>query len=120
MGFGEIAPRSEHVLPEVCCRKKNKLYMATPKKVKTQDHDKIQAWAQKHGGVPTVIEQKEDGFHPQPLEIYFNQDNTDVTFDRKQVSWESFFTIMNNRGFAMIYEENGEDPHYHEFVPEGA
>lgn len=94
--------------------------MATPKKVKTQDSEVIKAWAKKHGGVPTVVEQKKEGYHAQPLEIYFNQDATNVTFERKQVTWEAFFTIMDNRGFAMVYEENGEDPHYHEFVREGA
>lgn len=94
--------------------------MATPKKVKTQDPEVIKAWADKHGGVPTVVEQKKEGYHAQPLEIYFNQDTTNVTFERKQVTWEAFFTIMDNRGFAMVYEENGEDPHFHEFVQEGA
>jgi hypothetical protein len=94
--------------------------MAATKKVKTQDREVIKAWANKHGGVPTVVEQKIEGYHAQPLEIYFNQDTTDVTFERKQVTWEVFFTIMNNRNFAMVYEENGDDPHYHEFVQEGA
>ena len=92
--------------------------MATVKRIKTRNEMEIKAWADSMGGVPTLIEQNEVGYHAQPLKIYFNQEDTAETLPRRQVSWETFFQIMQQREFSLVYEENGLDPYYHEFVPE--
>lgn len=91
--------------------------MSTPKRVKTVDSDAIRTWAEARGGVPTIVEQSTEGYHPQPLEIYFNDAPTANTFSRKQIAWDDFFKIMQSRDLAFVYEENGNDPRFHEFVP---
>lgn len=93
--------------------------MGELKQIKTRDHDKIREWAESLDGVPTMIDQVEEGRHPQPLQIYFDLDDSEPEheFSYRQVSWKEFFQEMDKREFALVYELNGDDPHYHEFVP---
>lgn len=68
-----------------------------------------------------MIDQVEDGYHSQPLRIYFEEhQQADLEFDLKPVSWEIFFTEMQNRELAFAYEDGGQDPYYYEFVPANA
>ena len=91
-----------------------------PKTIKTVDRNLIQAYAEARDGTPAMVDQVEDGYHSQPLRIHFNGRDTDVTFDLKPVSWDIFFTEMDNRELALTYEEGGDDPYFYEFVPHNA
>jgi hypothetical protein len=88
--------------------------------IKTIDQNIIKAFAEARNGSPALVDQVEDGYNSQPLRIHFAEQNNEDDFELKPVSWEVFFTEMQNRELALAYEEGGDDPYFYEFVPANA
>ncbi|MGB3547497.1 MAG: hypothetical protein WBA17_11015 [Saprospiraceae bacterium] len=87
--------------------------------IKTTEEEVIKAWAAARSGVPVLVDQVLDGYHSQPLRIYFEEQTSATDFDLKPVDWKVFFVEMRNRDLAFAYEENGDDNFFYEFVPAG-
>lgn len=90
--------------------------MARNEIIKTTDRDVIKQWAEARAGVPAVVDQVEEGYNSDPLRIYFEKQSTENLFALKPIDWETFFTIMDNRGLAFAYRPEGENEYYYEFV----
>lgn len=79
--------------------------MASAKK--TQDHDTIKQWIQKHQGRPAVVSathntDEGDGI----LRVKFNDNEENL----EEVEWEEFFDIFDENALTFLYqdEEKGE------------
>lgn len=80
---------------------------------KTTDHETIQSWALSHDGIPTVIEDTEDGPGQGVLRIHFPNNSSDYNFN--EISWEQFFQQFEDNGLAFLYQDK-EDSTFHKFV----
>ncbi|WP_116126610.1 hypothetical protein [Lewinella sp. IMCC34183] len=85
--------------------------------IKTIDRNLIKSFAESRKGLPAMVDQVADGYNSQPLRIHFDEVDNEDSFDVNPVSWEVFFTEMQNRELALAYEEDGDDLYYYEFVP---
>ncbi|HEY4650714.1 MAG TPA: hypothetical protein VIG72_04835 [Pontibacter sp.] len=74
---------------------------------KTTNHNEIKKWAEKHGGVPSIIKGTEDdGSGEGVLRIHFPEksDNND-SFE--EVSWDEFFKEFDNSKLALLHDPDG-------------
>lgn len=72
----------------------------------TRNHDVIRQWARARDAAPVVIIGTEHGELPGALAFSF----PDVGgADLKQVSWDEWFKMFDDRGFSFVYQETTED-----------
>jgi hypothetical protein len=74
---------------------------------KTTNHDEIKKWAEKHGGVPSIIKGTEDdGKGEGVLRIHFpEKSKDDDSFE--EVSWNEFFKEFDNNKLALLHDPDG-------------
>ena len=71
---------------------------------KTTNHKEIQEWAQKHGGVPSIIKDTEDdGKGEGVLRIHFPQKSKDED-SFKKISWDEFFKEFDSNKLALLHD----------------
>ena len=79
--------------------------------IETKDHTKIRQWAEKHKGVPAVIEGKHKKGDEGILRIKFNDDNENL----QEISWEEFFDQFDEHGLTFLYQ-NEANSRFNKFV----
>jgi hypothetical protein len=72
---------------------------AKTKAHRTRNHDTIRQWAEARGGHPAMVEGTEI------LRIDFNEPDQKL----KQVSWEDFFRVFDDRDVAFLYQDQTHD-----------
>lgn len=80
---------------------------------RTQDHGRIRRWAEERGGRPSMVE------GTQILRIDFNEPDQKL----RQVSWDEFFRVFDDRGLDFLYQdktEDGKQSRFFKFVEAGA
>ena len=80
----------------------------------TQDHATIKAWAEARNGRPVRIAYDSTGRGPEPLKIYFDDEQYDVQQSVQTLDWEEWFAIFDSMNYSFAYSENGEDDRFHE------
>jgi hypothetical protein len=83
--------------------KKRGKFMAAARR--TQDHEEIRAWVEKHGGAPAVVQSIDDGSEDAigVLRIKFEPDESNM----RDVDWDEFFDTFDNNDLAFIYQMEG-------------
>jgi hypothetical protein len=71
---------------------------------RTVDHEEIRSWANERGGRPARVKGTGDGDHDGVLRIDF--DGPDDALEA--ISWEDFFEVFEDRGLALVYQEETE------------
>ncbi len=82
----------------------------------TSNHETIKTWANKHNGVPGVIEEATTANDSRPLTIIWPENRSDAKF--REVSWDTFFDHFELRQLALEYDSAGMSKK-HEFVSRG-
>lgn len=80
---------------------------------RTQDHGTIRRWAEERGGRPSMVE------GTQILRFDFNEPDQKL----KQVSWDEFFRVFDDRGLDFLYQDktdDGKQSRFFKFVEAGA
>jgi hypothetical protein len=80
---------------------------------RTRDHDEIRRWAEERRGKPAMVEETKI------LRIDFGKPEENF----KQVSWDEFFKIFDDRDLEFLYQEETEDggvSRFNKFVRSGA
>lgn len=80
---------------------------------RTQDHGTIHRWAEERGGRPSMVE------GTQILRFDFNEPDQKL----KQVSWDEFFRVFDDRGLDFLYQDqtdDGKHSRFFKFVEAGA
>lgn len=74
---------------------------------KTTNYKEIKEWAEKHGGVPSVVKGTEDNSSGEGvLRIHFPKKSDDNgSFD--EISWEEFFKEFDKNNLALLHDPNG-------------
>ena len=83
----------------------------------THDHAEIKAWAEKHGGVPSVVADTEKGGGG-VLRIHFPK-HSDSKSDLKETDWDTFFETFDKNKLDFLYQDkkaDGEESTFHKFV----
>lgn len=84
----------------------------------TNDHKKIQAWAEGREGVPAKIKSTGKDDEDGVLRIHFpKHSNNDDRFE--EISWEDFFENFDKNKLNFLYQdkkEDGELSTFHKFV----
>lgn len=84
----------------------------------TRDHDTIQAWVEKRGGVPSVVKgtaKKKDGGGILRIDFpgYSGEDSLE------EISWEEFFQKFDESKLEFLYQEttaDGKESRFNKFV----
>ena len=71
----------------------------------TQDHDEIQAWAERRGAVPGEVASTEGKSGPGILRIMFPKAPHANDSSLKEISWDDFFEKFDDSGLALVYQE---------------
>jgi hypothetical protein len=79
----------------------------------TTDHVEIRKWIEAHNGVPTVIEDTEDGKGAGLLRVHFPKASDDGQF--KEIGWDKFFDTFDKKDLAFIYQDDKEST-FHKFI----
>lgn len=82
----------------------------------TTDHDTIRAWAEERGGKPTVVAATagDDGGI-----LRFDFPGYGGGDDLEEITWDEFFSTFEDRGLALVYQEetaDGERSNFSQFV----
>jgi len=72
---------------------------AKSKAGRTRDHNEIRRWAEDRGGHPAMVEGTEI------LRIDFGEPEDKL----KQVSWEQFFRVFDDRDLEFLYQDRTQD-----------
>ena len=89
--------------------------MAASEGKKTVAHAKIQAWAEKRGGIPSVVKATEDNKKGGILRFDFGK--PEAALDK--ISWPEFFKIFEKHELALLYQEktaSGKLSRFNKFV----
>lgn len=84
----------------------------------THDHAKIKAWAEKHGGVPSIVEDTDKGSKGGILRIHFPK-HSESKSELKETDWDTFFKTFDKNKLDFIYQDkkaDGEESTFHKFV----
>lgn len=79
----------------------------------TTDHKEIRKWIETHNGVPTVIENTEEGKGAGLLRVHFPEASDDGQF--KKIGWDKFFETFDEKKLAFIYQDDKEST-FHKFI----
>lgn len=75
----------------------------------TTDHEEIRKWAEKHHGKPQIIDDPQAESDEVGIRIDFlgKKDEKDLDTRRtlRDISWDDFFKIFEEKGLAFMYEE---------------
>ena len=71
----------------------------------TQDHDEIQAWAERRGAIPAEVASTEGKGGPGILRIMFPKAPHANDSSLKEISWDDFFEKFDESGLALVYQE---------------
>jgi len=84
----------------------------------THDHATIKAWTEKHGGVPAIVADTDNGKDGGILRIHFpNKSNSKSDFN--ETDWDTFFKNFDKHKLDFLYQDkkaDGEDSTFHKFV----
>ena len=80
----------------------------------TTDHAQIKEWADKHNGVPAVIEETANANDSRMLRIHFPGESDDNNKFR-EISWDTFFDTFEQRSLALLTSSE-DDSTFHKFV----
>jgi hypothetical protein len=86
---------------------------AKTKAHRTSDHKTIRRWAEARGGHPAMVEGTEI------LRFDFREPDEKL----KQVSWDEFFRVFDDRGIEFLYQDETQDggkSRFFKFVRGGA
>jgi hypothetical protein len=72
----------------------------------TTDHDEIRRWVEEHGGTPAIVRGTEEG-DGGVLRIDFPGGSGGESLEH--VSWDEWFRIFDERGLALLYQEEKAD-----------
>lgn len=81
--------------------------------LETKDHKKIKAWAEKHKGMPAVVEGKKGSDDDGIIRIKFDDENENL----KEISWEEFFEKFDEHGLTFLYQDE-KNTRFNKFVYE--
>ncbi|KQR70240.1 hypothetical protein [Pedobacter sp. Leaf176] len=85
----------------------------------THEHATIKAWAEKHGGVPALVEDTENGKKGGGiLRIHFPE-HSDSKSDLKETDWDNFFKVFDDNKLDFLYQDkkaDGEESTFHKFI----
>ena len=70
----------------------------------TVNHMKIKEWAEKRNGKPTMLLGTPNQMHGL-LYIDFGEGE----FSFQEITWQYFFKVFENRGYAFLYEQNSDN-----------
>ena len=71
----------------------------------TTNHDTIRKWAEARGGRPARVKGTEDRSGEGILRFDFAEPDGKL----EPISWEEFFTTFDDRGLALIYQDQTTD-----------
>ena len=77
------------------------------------DHETIKTWAEKHNGVPGVVEKATTANDSRPLAIIWPENRKDNNL--REVSWDTFFDHFELRQLALQHDKEGMSK-IHRFV----
>lgn len=69
----------------------------------TRDHEEIRRWAEERGGKPSHVRSTGGGDDPGILRIDFPGYSGEGSLE--QISWDEFFEKFDERGLALLYQE---------------
>ncbi|PWS30275.1 hypothetical protein [Pedobacter paludis] len=84
----------------------------------THDHATIQAWAEKHGGVPAIVEDTKDSKGGGILRIHFPK-HSESKSDLKETDWDTFFETFDKHKLDFLYQDkksDGAESTFHKFI----
>jgi hypothetical protein len=84
---------------------------------RTDDHDTIRRWAKMRKGTPAMVEGTEI------LRLDFEEPDGSEDEALRQVSWEEFFEVFDNRDLEFLYQEytqEGKISRFNKFVARGS
>lgn len=84
----------------------------------TTDHTTIKEWADKHNGVPGVIEEATTANDQRPLAIIWPENRNKP--ELREVSWETFFEHFDLRQLALDYTALPQMSKEYAFVTRGS
>ena len=82
----------------------------------TTDHTAIKTWANKHNGVPGVVEEATTANDSRPLTIIWPEKRSDAQL--REISWDTFFDHFELRQLALEHDAEGDGKGF-EFVSRG-
>ncbi len=82
----------------------------------TTDHSAIKTWADKHNGVPGVVEEATTANDSRPLAIIWPENRSDASL--REISWDTFFDHFELRQLALNHDGEGMSKD-HRFVARG-
>ena len=83
----------------------------------TTERSKIQQWVQERDGVPAVVE----GTEILRIDFLDDEDASDEDESLKEISWNEFFRIFDDRELVFLYQEetsDGDVSRFSKFVTE--
>jgi hypothetical protein len=72
----------------------------------TSDHDKIQRWAEKHGGKPAAVKRTHRDDSVGIIRIMFPKVSQSKHEELEEISWDEFFEQFDDAGLVLLYEED--------------
>jgi hypothetical protein len=72
----------------------------------TSDHDKIQRWAEKHGGKPAAVKRTHRDDSVGIIRIMFPKASQSKHEELEEISWDEFFEQFDEAGLVLLYEED--------------
>jgi hypothetical protein len=72
----------------------------------TSDHDKIQRWAEKHGGKPAAVKRTHRDDSVGIIRIMFPKVSQSKHEELEEISWDEFFEQFDEAGLVLLYEED--------------
>lgn len=73
----------------------------------TTDHQTIRRWAESHGGKPAAVTRTHDEDDVGIIRIMFPDAARSEHEGLTEISWEAFFEEFDQRGLALVYEDDG-------------
>jgi hypothetical protein len=72
----------------------------------TTDHEKIQRWAESHGGKPAAVASTHDNNDVGIVRIMFPRSKHSEHDNLTEISWDEFFEEFEKRSLALVYDED--------------
>jgi hypothetical protein len=72
----------------------------------TTDHEKIQQWAQRHGGKPAAVASTHQDDDVGIIRIMFPKSRQSEHANLEEITWEEFFEEFEKRSLALVYDNN--------------
>ena len=72
---------------------------------KITDHTEIRQWAEKRGGVPSIVKGTESEEGEGVLRFDFGKREPNL----KPVDWDGFFEVFEDRDLALLAQDSAED-----------